>query len=210
MGVVALGINLALLNLGLGFLLYKYFFVKPQQNLNTTNFVDICDLECEKKIDQRFKSLESNLKIAFPTPKSAPTPTPIVVYKTVEKPKTKNVVYLPVPGTGSSTESSWTDLSGTDFYFDTRDYPGLISIYFEANIKLFNGNGMAYVRFFDVTHGIGVQGSDVSTSSQTSTPVESGMVTFWSGKNLIRVQAKSLTADTAVFEGGRLKITYEN
>jgi hypothetical protein len=62
----------------------------------------------------------------------------------------------------------------------------------------------------DVTHGIGVQGSDVSTASQAETVAISGKVSFWAGKNLIRVQAMSLTADTAVYNSGRLRIVTEN
>jgi len=90
------------------------------------------------------------------------------------------------------------------------DYPGLKEIYFEANLKLFNGNGIAYARLYDSTHGIGVQGSEVQTSSQANTVVESGKLSFWGGKNLIKVQSRSLTADTAVYNSGRLRIVMEN
>lgn len=195
---VLLTLNLVLLDIGLIYLLFKpQAPVVAPTSTNNIQYVDQCGTECQKYIDS---------KIVIPTP-STLTKT---VYQTTPKTKTRSVVYIPIPGSGFTTNNTWSDLPGTDFYFNKSDYPGLIAVVFEANIKLFNGNGTAYVQIFDVTHGVGVQGSDISTSSQTSTAVISGSVSFWAGKNLYRIQAKSLTADTAMFDGGRLKITLEN
>lgn len=163
----------------------------------TQQITDACGPECQKYIDSKI--------IAFPT--ASPSPIKVVIPTHT---KVRTISYLPVPGSNSTTANNWADLSGTDFYFDPHDYSGLISIYFETNLHLFNGNGLAFVRLFDVTHGVGVQGSEVQTSKQADTAVESGQVSFYAGKNLIRVQAKSLTADTTVFTSGRLKITTEN
>jgi len=197
MGRTLVIINLVLLNLGLGWLFYKSQIPIPKsQPISNIQYVDQCGIECQKYIDS---------KIIIPTP----TTLTKTVYQTTPKTKTRSVVYIPIPGSGFTTNNTWSDLAGTDFYFNKSDYPGIIDVAFEANIRLFNGNGTAYVQIFDVTHEVGVQGSDVSTSSQTSTAVVSGKVTFWSGKNLYRIQAKSLTADTAMFDGGRLKITLE-
>lgn len=194
--------DLIFLHVIVGFLIYKFSILNSQSNSNVpiinnkTEYVDQCGQECQKYIDS---------KIVIPTP----TTLTKTVYQTAPKTKTRSVVYVPIPGSGFTTNNVWTDLSGTDFYFNKSDYPGLIAVAFEANLRLFNGNGTAYVQIYDVTHGVGVQGSDVSTSSQASTAVISGSVTFWAGKNLYRIQAKSLTADTAMFDGGRLKITLE-
>ena len=75
---------------------------------------------------------------------------------------------------------------------------------------MFNGSGLAFVRLYNETHGVGVQGSEVQTNQQKDAAVVSGQVSFYQGKNLIKVQAKSLTADTAIFTSGRLKIVTEN
>lgn len=77
-------------------------------------------------------------------------------------------------------------------------------------MKLMTGSGRAYVRLYDSTNGIGVQGSEVSTQVGMDTVVESGLVSFWQGKNLIRVQVKSLTTESAVYNSGRLRIVTEN
>lgn len=150
-----------------------------------------------------------NTPTLFPSPTSTffpPSPTtskPIIS-------KTKTVAYIPLPGSGSLLSPKWADLSGTDFYFDTTDFPGLKDAYFEANMKLLNGNGFAFLRLFDVTAGIEIWGSEVKTNNQAVTAVVSGKLTLRPGKHLIRVQAKSLTADTTIYISGRLKIITEN
>jgi hypothetical protein len=224
---VAIGffvIDALAVNVGVGYLYYRFSTFSSKfstnfqsQNLNTqtaeiipTQIADTCGDKCRQYIDTKIA------EAAGPSaqPKSTVTPAPSVkivpLAAPTAKPKVRSVQYVTIPGSGSATTNDWTNLGGTEFYFDKSDYPGLVSVYFESNMKLFNGNGMAYVQLFDATHGIGVQGSDVQTNSQTDTVVTSGQVTFWAGKNLIRVQAKSLTADTAVFSSGRLKVIVEN
>jgi hypothetical protein len=136
---------------------------------------------------------------ATPTPKS-------IVRNVVQVKKEKTVSYVPVTGTGQTLENKWTDLSGTDFYINTDDYPNIKEAYFEGSLRLFNGNGLAYARLMDVTAGVEVWGSDIQTSSQSFVTVVSGNLTLRSGKHLYRVQVKSLTADTAIFNSGRIKI----
>jgi hypothetical protein len=218
---IILATDLILLNIGLGFIIYKTQIQNPNPQITKTSsevsanpilfpqptgeVTDTCGPECRKYIDVKIASMAAAQPVIV-----VPTAKPLVITKTAPKVKTRTVSYVTIPGNGSVTENDWQDISGTDFYFDTSDYPGLTEIYFEANLKLFNGNGMAYVRLFDVTHGIGVQGSEVSTNSQIDSLITSGQVTFWAGKNLIRVQAKSLTADTTIFNYGRLKVITEN
>lgn len=145
-----------------------------------------------------------------PTPIISTTPIPTIKINTPTKAKIKYTSYLPIPGSGNTLSTDWIDISGTDFYLSTSDYPGLTGVYFEANIKLQNGNGAAYVRIYDVTNGRGVDMSTLSTSSQSSSFVTNGPVSLWAGYNHYRIQLKTLTADSAIFENGRLKIISEN
>jgi hypothetical protein len=216
--VLFLIINLLALNAIVGFLLYQELINKPQDQVFSTPsgvfqdsseedvIVDSgCGEDCMAYINQAINQLTlSRDKEEEETQPIQPAPS---VQKTA---KTKRVSYVPVPGSGSTLENDWTDIAGTDFYLAKVDYPGFLEAYFEATFKLINGNGIAYIRLFDATHSIAVQGSEVSTSSQTSTFVSSGKISLWEGANLYRVQAKSLTADTTVFESARLKIIAEN
>jgi hypothetical protein len=145
----------------------------------------------------------------IPTPVcSCSVPTPQVISKT--KTLSKSVSFVTVPGSGSSLSNSWANLPGTEFNFNPNDYPSLKEAYFEANMKLLNGNGQAFLRLFDVTAGIEVWGSEIQTNKQDSTFMTSAKLTLRSDNHLYRVQAKSLTADTAVFNSGRLKLITEN
>lgn len=152
-----------------------------------------------------------------PVPTNTPTPTPTFPLPTlipsptskIVKKLSKSVSYIPIPGNSSLLSYSWANLSGTEFYFNPDDYPGLKEAYFEANFRLFNGNGTAFVRLFDATVGIEVWGSEVSTTSQNFASIISAKLTLRPGNHLYRVQAKSSTADTSVFNSGRLKIVTE-
>jgi len=179
---------------------FRTKYLPSATNTTITNYTDVCGLDCQKYIDSKIASIPTT------PPQIKTINTPIVARKS----KIRTVSYLPISTGGQTQNRDWESLSGTDFYFDINDYPGLQEIYFEANVHLFNGNGQAFVRLFDNTHGVGVQGSEVSTTKQLDTAVVSGKVSFYQGKNLIKIQAKTLTADTAIFTSGRLKIVTEN
>ncbi len=205
-------INILILNVGLGYLIYK------NQYSRTNNQINIQEPKFNNQTSDQLKDLEIRIANLEAGSSATPVPTMVSGNKTISKSntvvptktKTRTVSYYTIPGAGTTAGMAWTSLGGTDFYFDPADYPGLVEIYFEANLNLYNGNGKAYVRLYDVTHGIGVQGSEVETALQPATLVTSGRVSFWAGKNLIRVQAKTLTADTTVYNSGRLKIVSEN
>lgn len=146
---------------------------------------------------------------ATPTILLSPTPTlkPAVVTTTK---KVRSISIIPIPGSGTVQDNSWKDISGTEFNLNTEDYPTLTGAYLEVNMKLFNGNGVAFVRLFDITTGIEVWGSEVKTSSQNFTVITSDKLILRSGNHQYRIQAKSLTADTTVYNSGRIKLITEN
>lgn len=181
---------------------------------NKENFMsmvksDSCPANCEELIKNKLSNVVTPVVSLIPSKVLSPTPTVKIVQRSSIQ-KTRSTQYIPIPGTGSTLENVWTDLPGTEFYISTDDYSGLVGSYFEVNMKLLNGNGLAYLRLFDVTAGIEVWGSEVSTSSQSFTSVSSGKLTLRNGNHLYRVQAKSLTADTTVFNSGRIKVVLEN
>lgn len=209
---ILLFLNLLLLNGAVGYWYYLNFFRKPVPNDAAKNiseaigFTDECGDECKRYIDEALASRLADITLTV-SPSPRPTST---ANSNVAVEKVRSVFYVPIPGSGSTLSNSWTDLPGTDFYLAKSDYPGILEVYLEVTLKLVNGNGTAYVRLFDATNGIAVTGSEVSTSSQTPKFVSSGKIYLWEGSNLYRIQAKSLTADTTSYEGGRLKIVTEN
>ena len=79
----------------------------------------------------------------------------------------------------------------------------------EASLKVAHANGTAFARLFDVTHGIGVSGSEISTTNNAVPKLAtSGNLNLWAGRNLYRVQIKSLNSFEITFSEGRIKIGY--
>lgn len=209
-------IDVVVLNVGVGYLIYvSQRSVGAVDNAvatavkNETTYVDQCGAECKKYVDSMLIAKNTSVE---PTMKTTvvPTVTPKSVSTSVPT-KVRRVSYVTIPGGGGgTTETNWIDVPGSEFYFDTKDYSGLVEIYLESTMQLINGSGMAYVRLYDATHGIGVQGSDIQTNSNSSTIVVSGKLNPWAGRNLMRIQVRSLTTETAQFIGGRLRIVTEN
>ncbi len=166
---------------------------------------DSCPVACSSVINQIISTLPSS-SCNCPAPSVAPTSTPSKnsVNKAVSK--TRTLAYVPIPGSGQTQNNQWTDLPGTEFYLSTTDYPDMTESYLEANFRLQNGNGTAFIRLFDTTVGVEVWGSQIQTSSQTSAFVSSAKLTLRPGNHLYRLQAKSLTADTTILTSARLKI----
>ncbi len=191
-------INLLVLNLAF---VYLYFKPQPPPSLSSST---PGQSELQAKIDQLKTDLlaiqDQLATSSAASPASAPTSSPVSV---VSSPQTS---YIPVPGSGSLLAYQWTKLAGTEFYFNPADFPNLSKAYFEANMRLLNGNGLAFLRLFDLTAGIEIWGSEIQTANQADTVVVSDPLQFRTGNHLICVQAKSLTADTTVFTSGRLKI----
>lgn len=211
--------DVVVVNLGLGWVGYQ-MVMKGEAKAggeSQVRYVDECGGECQRYIDNKIQAVGQAFLVSTPQPLEIPsvTPVPPTVKPTkavANKPatKTRKEEILTIPGNGSTTSNEWANLTGTEFYFDTRDYPGLVEVYFEAQMRLMNGNGVGYVRIYDGTNNVAVMGGENNTTSQADVWVKSQPVYFWAGKNLMRVQARSLTADTAVYSQGRLRIITEN
>lgn len=210
---LVLVVDMVAVNVGVGYLIYQFLGsdLGPQINSNGPIISDRvivteeCGEECRRVIKDEVAQLTS-----FSVTQSSPSPTPRPVSQAVTVKKARREEILTIPGSGTTSATDWTNLQGTEFYFDTRDYPGLVEVYFEASMKLVNGSGAGYVRLYDITNGIVPTGGENNTNSQADVWTKSQKVYFWAGRNLIRVQAKSLTADTTVFNTGRLRIITEN
>ena len=216
---ILLVLDLLILNILLGYVIYRTNLSLNSSEGNQFKVTDatkavptladenLCPSGCIDLMDSEITKISTKDVGVTPTP-TIKVQTKSVLAPSVEK--VRSTSYLPIPGSGSTLSNDWVSLEGTDFYLSTSDYPGLLSVYFEANIKLKNGNGEAYVRLYDVTNSRGVDASTLKTSSQISVFVSGGPISLWSGYNHYKVQAKSLTADTSYFESGRLKIISEN
>lgn len=182
----------------------EMFEGSSQPTVTAGQVVEKCGEDCEEKIRVEVEEAVAELSLELKATSSKQ------VVQSTPKPqaKTTQVFYVPVGSSGSTTKTDWADLSNTDFFFNSGEYGTLKDAKWSLNIKIFQ-NGQAFARLFDVTHGVAVPGSEISTTSYSYSLVESDSLKFLQGKNVYRVQMKSLTGYEASFDSGKIKIFSE-
>ena len=175
-------------------------FLATLKNETLIQKVDVCGEDCKSQINDIVSRAVSTI--------SGTTKT-IIQKEPAAETVSKKTAYIPLSGPITTTSTSWVDAAGTDVYIDlANDYGKSTYVSWEGFLSIANGNGTAYARLYDATHGIGVNGSEISVTSGTSTQVASGSLSLWAGRNLYRVQLKSLNSFVATFTSGRIKINY--
>lgn len=155
----------------------------------------ICGEECKKIVDEKISAAIATI--------SGQKKTTTVFVKEKQEPKT---TFVPLGGSFSTQGMDWTDVKNSEVSVKIEDYGNDPYVEWNAFLKVTSGNGTAYARLYDVTHGTAVDGSELSSSSDSFVQTTSGKIKLWSGNNLYRVQIKSLNGFTVYFDSGRLKI----
>jgi hypothetical protein len=160
-----------------------------------------CDESCREEIARQVSRAVATLS-AVPV-NAGESATPAVTPKPQD-------VYIQISGTGSTKNSSWTDVPGSDFSFDvTRDFGKGAHFAWEGFLRITDANGTAYARIYDATHGIGVDGSEISVANAADyTRANSVNMNFWAGRNTYRVQIKSLNTFNVDYMGGKIRVSY--
>jgi len=212
-------INFVLLIIIYGFFSWFFFFEgysnnifsfqKEEIGVNKESISEGCSKECREEIEKKVNESVSNIDLETKTIIEKET---VKVVNATPFPETKDTqtVYLPITGPFGTTSTSWYDIPGTEFYLDyARDYGTDAYANWDVNLKIAHGNGTAYARLYDATNNIAVNGSEVSLSGNSDLEqISSGQLSFWNGRNLYRVQIKSLNGYEATFGSGRIKIRY--
>lgn len=173
-------------------------FISPVTN-NVAQ--DSCGPSCQAYINT---AIENQIKVATVSGSASSSSTK-TVQVVVNSPR---VTYIPLSG-GNTQSTSWTNLPNSQITFNINDYGGNANAIWDAALRVDNANGQTFARLFDMTHGIAVNGSQISVSNtSTSTDVISGNLSFWQGNNTYVVQLESLNGSTAFIDSGRIKINY--
>jgi len=157
---------------------------------------DICKQEVSDIVTKAISTISSGTKI---------------IEKTVSSPvKTKTTSYIPMGSSYTTTSTDWYTLNDTEIYIDlTNDYGSGAVVSWEASLMVAHGNGQAFARLWDDTNKIAVNGSELTTVNNPSySLVSSGIVPFWRGRNLYKVQIKSLNSFEVSITGAKIKISY--
>ena len=144
-------------------------------------------------------------------PKTSTVPEKAGVSTVTSTKNGKKTTYIPMTGEGGTTTSKdWVNVPDSDFYLDVEnDYSPTAVLTWEASLKVKDGNGQAFVRLWDDTHKVGVAESEISTiGNGTLMKVYSRALGFWRGRNLYKVQIKSLTGYEVTFGSGKIKVVY--
>ena len=178
---------------------------KTPQPLPATDNVDTqkegCGDLCKKEIEDAVVKA-----MAAITPTMIKTSTTTVA-QTTQKGGT---TYIPMGTTYESTSTDWYTIDDTATYIDLiNDYGKTASVSWEASLKVAHGNGQAYVRLWDDTNKIAVDGSVLTTENNSEYKlVTTGVLPFWKGRNLYKVQIRSLNSFAVSYTGGKIRISY--
>lgn len=197
---------------------YAYLFLEIQ-SLKTSRpeALDFADIAWPQNTNQIIdysefikSQIEAGLKQATSSgsPKPSATATPVAINQSVVSGKNQ-VTYIPLSGSFSTNSTSWVDVAGTEAWIDLENEYGKGAVVtFEATLKIANASGLAFARLYDATNKIAVDGSEVNVSTAGYSTVSSTNLPLWRGRNLYKVQIKSLNSQEATFGGGRIKISY--
>lgn len=118
--------------------------------------------------------------------------------------------YISMGTTHTTTSTAWVTIEDTAVYIDLEnDYGKTAKVSWEVSLKVANGNGKAFARLWDDTNKIGVDFSELTTTDNASyKQVSTGNLPFWRGRNLYKVQIKSLNSFEITLSGGKIKVSY--
>lgn len=124
--------------------------------------------------------------------------------------KTPQTAYVPMGTTYTTTSTDWYTINDTAIYIDLiNDYGANATVSWEGSLKVAYGNGQAFARLWDDTNKIAVNGSELTTINNSAySLVSSKDLPFWRGRNLYKLQIKSLNSFEVSLTGGKIKIQY--
>jgi len=162
--------------------------------------IDKCGNECREEIAQLVSDAVATL--------SGETKT--IVKEIATNTSERQTSYIPVGTTYSTKSTDWVDVPDSSVYVDlVNDYGDNTWVTWEASLKVSQGNGKAFARLYDDTNKIAVNFSELVTEENASfKQAISSNLPFWRGRNLYKVQIKSLTTADVTYSGGRIKINY--
>ena len=169
---------------------------KPEQT--TVENPNSCDLVCEENIDEAISEAIATLSA-----------TKQEVVKYVQDTSVKTT-YIPMGSSTIVTSTDWVDVPDSGVYIDLeRDYGKSAKVSWEASLKVAHGNGKAFARLYDDTNKIAVDYSEITTENNVNfKQLSSGNLPFWRGRNLYKVQLKSLNSFEITYGGGKIKVSY--
>lgn len=163
-------------------------------------------------IDQKIEDLRAYVDESVAAIASQPAEsTTTTIVQNVGTPSTqKQTTYIPLDGTQTTTDTDWVTIEESAAYIDVEnDYDPDAYVSWSASLKVAHANGKAYARLYDATNNIAVVGSELSTENNSAfEQMTSGRLYLWRGRNLYKVQIKSLNSFEITMSGGKIRVSY--
>lgn len=204
-------ILVALVGLGYGYLNLKTQISNVKPELGASNFPVATAAPNSAELSSELKSYVDgkvvDLTKQIDEKKCDCTSTTQTV---TEKSTAKQTSYISMGDAYTSKSTDWVDVPGGGVYIDlANDYSSTAAVTWSVSLKVANSNGQAFARIYDATNKIAVVGSELSTVNNADySQVTSSDLALWRGKNLYKIQVKSLNGFEVTESGGRIKISY--
>lgn len=143
-----------------------------------------------------------------PQPNICPAACVSLINKSATSPGQKESSISIQASASTQNYLDWYTIPGSEFTFNKANYPGAKSFYFQANLSTDSSDRYAYARLYDATHGIGITGSDINSTSTTLAQAQSGQLNPFSGDLTVRLQVKGLNGNLVTIGNSRIIVTY--
>ncbi|MBI5613457.1 hypothetical protein HY947_00875 [Candidatus Gottesmanbacteria bacterium] len=112
-------------------------------------------------------------------------------------------------GLGSTASGDWADIPGAQAYIDSAKYGKILSVVFDATLRIPTGNEKVWVRLFNSTAKHPVWNSEMSTEGIGPAILSASKISLDAGNNLYQVQMKNQLNFPSFLDSSRIRITGE-
>lgn len=205
--------SVLVLFVGFSFLYYQLHNLPQEENVVPTlqeTFVQEVkeEIVSEDDGDEEYLTsdeIDEKISLALTGIPAAPK---TVVYEAAPK-ASKSVTYISLGNTFSTISTDWVDVPGSAIYIAVEtDYGADAKVSWEASLKVAHPGSKVFLRLFDDTNKIAVDFSEIVSESNSYEQLSTGFLPFWKGRNLYKVQIKSLNSFEVFYTGGKIKIAY--
>ncbi len=179
----------------------------PELDVTTTNSAKLSS-ELKSYVDAEAAKLAQ--KIDEKKCECTAAPAAAVAQTVVPKSTARETSFISMGDTYTTSLRDWVSVPGSEVYIDlVNDYTESAYVTWSVSLKVAHGNGQAFARIYDATNNIAIDGSELTTMDNVDyTQMVSGQLALWRGKNLYKLQVKSLNGFDVTASGGKIKITY--
>lgn len=175
--------------------------LKADTSIPDYQFLEDCNQGCKDEIAKAVNDVLANIPS---------TSTETVIKKETIVAESQGTDYISMGTSATTTNTDWVDVEASAVYINLEnDYGADATVSWEASLKVAHGNGKAFARLYDDTNKIAVDFSELTTENNVEfTQKSTGNLPFWKGRNLYKVQIKSLNSFEVTYSGGRIRVSY--